>query len=179
MLQAIKGKAFIPSGGQILRPSEVMLRPSAAMASPKKKGRKGGKGRGTKRKHPPRAGTVKRARRSTRADYGKEEREDDSDDDADADADAVAVSVSASPSLEGLVDYVDFGEDGNCFLKLCGARTEPTPTQLAELLMSNHQRFFTVEDGRPAAARVGQYQGGWGGWWGGEVAQRGGSYLNS
>lgn len=35
---------------------------------------------------------------------------------------------------EGLFDLVDFGDEANQFLRECGVKDEPTPTELAEIL---------------------------------------------
>lgn len=45
-------------------------------------------------------------------------------------------------NTRGLIDYVDFGVDGNRFLKNIGVRDHPTPSALAELLIDRHAAYF-------------------------------------
>lgn len=55
-----------------------------------------------------------------------------------------AAQCSSDLNLDGLVCFVDYGPEGNSFLKACGTTSSPSPTQLAELLMDKHEEYLSL-----------------------------------
>ncbi|KAJ3216334.1 hypothetical protein HK099_005915 [Clydaea vesicula] len=47
-----------------------------------------------------------------------------------------------SSQFQNYFDFVDFGQVGNSFLRNCGVKDEPTPTELAQLLVRSPLQFF-------------------------------------
>lgn len=62
---------------------------------------------------------------------------------AAAAATAVAAAKrSAFDVFDNLLEFVDFGERGNQFLRSCGVEEYPTPEQFANNIMRHHQRYL-------------------------------------
>jgi hypothetical protein len=60
-----------------------------------------------------------------------------------ATATAVAAAKrSAFDVFDNLLEFVDFGEQGNQFLRSCGVEEYPSPEQFANNIMRHHQRYL-------------------------------------
>ncbi|KAL7754472.1 hypothetical protein RI367_000453 [Sorochytrium milnesiophthora] len=55
---------------------------------------------------------------------------------------AFFAGAGASPAFASLFDYVDFGSTGNLFLRSCGVKDEPSPAELAQMLVSDQQHVL-------------------------------------
>lgn len=44
---------------------------------------------------------------------------------------------------DNIFDYVDFGTNGNLFLKNCGVKEDPSPEQFAAAIKRNYQRYLS------------------------------------
>ena len=44
----------------------------------------------------------------------------------------------------GLIDYIDYGEEGNHFLRTIGVLSSPTPVNLVHLLLERHSSYFQI-----------------------------------
>ncbi|KAM3470358.1 hypothetical protein MY5147_006459 [Beauveria neobassiana] len=55
--------------------------------------------------------------------------------------------LGSSPTYDAIFDFVDFGNDANAFLFKCGARSEPTKKEVAEMACSEPARLLSALDG--------------------------------
>lgn len=52
--------------------------------------------------------------------------------------------LGSSPTYDAIFDFVDFGNDANAFLFKCGARSEPTKKEVAEMACSEPARLLSA-----------------------------------